>query len=178
MPITAEAATQAVRAAVAAAAGVAATAVRVGNADPVRGSSAYYVVTPIADTEIGYPTSTGGIDATPLVLTQTREASLQVMGYGEGTKAKLQALVAHLLSPRSSIAIALRSAGCSVIRFTGPRDMSAFYQTGTEPRFTLDLTIQYVLDVTASAALDAVAAIEVDLYTVDGIEAEPAVVVP
>ena len=178
MPITAEAATQAVRAAVASAAGVAATLVRVGNADPVAGSSAYYVVTTITDQATGYPTSTGGIGATALTLRQTREASLQILGVGQGTQAKLQALVAHLLSPRSSIAIAFRAAGCSVIRFVGPRDMSAFYQTGTEPRFTLDITIQYVLEVTANAALGDVDAIEVDLYTADGIEVEPAVVVP
>lgn len=178
MPITAEASLQAVRAAVISAAGVAGSAVRVGDGDPVRGASTYYVVTPITDQPIGYPTSTGGTDATPLTLTQTREAVVQVSGYGQATQAKLQALCAHLLSPMSGIAITFRAAGCSLIRVVGPRNMSAYYQTGTEPRFVLDLTIQYVLQVTETAALDAVAAIEVDLYTVDGIEAEPALVVP
>lgn len=179
MPTTAEQALQAVRAAVASAAGVALTTVRVGNSDPVRGSAApYYVVTTITDLPVTYTTSTGGIDADSLVLTQTREASYQIMGYGQTTLAKLQALCAHLLSPRSSVAIAFKTAGCSTIRVSGPRDMSAYYQTGTEPRYALDLTIQYVLEVTVAAALEAIEAIEANVATVDGIDIDPAVVIP
>ena len=177
MPTTAEQALQAVRAAVASAAGAALTTVRVGNSDPVRGASSYYVVTTITDLPVTYTTSTGGIDATPLVLTQTREALYQVMGYGQTTLAKLQALCAHLLSPRSSVAITFKAAGCSTIRITGPRDMSAYYQTGTEPRYALDLTIQYVLEVTTAAALEAIEAIEANVATVDGIDIDPAVIV-
>ena len=178
MPTTAEQALQAVRAAVASAAGVALTTVRAGNSDPVRGASPYYVVTTITDLPVTYTTSTGGIDAAPLVLTQTREASFQIMGYGQTTLAKLQALCAHLLSPRSSVAIAFKAAGCSTIRVSGPRDMSAYYQTGTEPRYALDLTIQYVLEVTVAATLEAIEAIEANVATVDGIDIDPAVVIP
>lgn len=177
MAITAEAALQALRAAVLTAHG-SAVDVWVGQSDQVR-TGLRYVVTPMSDLPRGFPAETGGIGDENLVVERARSARYQVMGYGEATGPGLQRLADLLFAPSSGLARALRTAGCSPIRTSEVRDMAAYYQTGMEPRFSLDVTLEYVLSTTVEPAVGEVAAIEADVIDGPGTwEAEPAVVVP
>lgn len=170
MPITQAQMLEAVRAAVA----TQGLPVRIGQQDPVAGASPYITVQVISDTDYGYPRET----FTPYRVEATREARVQVQGFGSSTWQALENLASLLMAGNSTVRVAIVAAGVVPNRIVGPRNATAPYRTGNLPSYALDVVAQYVTSPTAVLGVSPAAGIRGSVAESGGETLDPAFILP
>ena len=123
-----------------------------GQQDAVRLATPYVSIQVVTDeVAFGWPHEdvVDGVDT----VTIARQARYTLTAYGAGGLGVLAALGPLFLATRTPTALGLQGAGISPQRVVGPRNLTAPYRTGEEPRAQLELVVQYVL---SSADVDAV----------------------
>ena len=172
MPITQAEMLEAVRAAVA----TQGIPVRVGQQDAVAGASPYLTVQVITDTDYGYPRET--ITPTTYAVEATREARVQVQGFGSSTWQALTNLASLLMANNSTVRTGITAAGVVPNRTVGPRNATAPYRTGQLPSYVLDVVAQYVTSPTAVLGVSPAAGIRGSVAESGGETLDPAFVLP
>lgn len=146
----------------------------VGRADPVADSGLSIVVVPVSDEPVAVADYMDEDDA----LTGTRTARYQLVARGAGGLAALQRVTRRLVSHTGEQA-ALAAAGVTVLRTTGPSDVSVMYQSATMPQHSADLVCQYVWTDTPAAVDDAAGVVvDVDAGGAVDVTLSPAAVQP
>lgn len=161
--MTVEEALQAVCDYVQACTGAANGFVLVGDADPLRTTSPYYMVRVIDDADANMPTVVYGLDGGDLVSQVHEQVTLavQIDGFGVGSDDGLRACRRRWVAGRSE-GDALRAAGVHPWRWSSLRDLSRLVQTSTEPRWTLTMDA-YIGHADTAEAVDAVTEVVVDV---------------
>ena len=150
--------------------------VRVGQQDPVAGASPYLSVQVVSDTDYGYPRET--ITASTYAVEATREARVQVQGFGSSTWQVLENLATLLMAGNSTVRVAIVAAGVVPNRIVGPRNATAPYRTGMLPSYALDVVAQYVTSPTAVLGVSPAAGIRGSVAESGGETLDPAFVLP
>lgn len=146
--------------------------------DAVRLAEPYITVQPVTD-EIAFGWPHEDVDAGADVVSTPRQARYWLTAYGADGVGALAALGPLLLTTRTPLALALQAAGVSPQRVIGPRNLTAPYRTGMEPRAQLEVVVQYVLSSTDVDAVDVADRIVVGLTgEPDGPDFTPAFEVP
>jgi hypothetical protein len=149
---------------------------RIGQQDPVAGGSPYITVQVISDTDVGYPRET--LTLSTYAVEATREARVQVQGFGSSTWQVLEALASLLMAKNSTVRVAIVAAGVVPNRTIGPRNATAPYRTGHLPSYVLDVVAQYVTSPTAVLAVSPAAGIRGSVAESGGETLDPAFIVP
>lgn len=170
MPITQAALLEAIRAAVA----TRGLPVRIGQQDPVAGGSPYFSVQLITDTDYGYPRESFA----PYAVEATREARVQVQGFGSSTWQALTDLATLIMARDSTVRVAIVAAGVTPNRVVGPRNATAPYRTGQLPSYALDVVAQYVTSPTAVLGVSPAVGIRGSVAESGGETLDPAFVLP
>jgi hypothetical protein len=147
--------------------------------DAVRVAEPYITVQPVTDeVAYGWPhedVTDDGDDVVSIV----RQARYWLTAYGADGVGALAALGGLLLTTRTPLALALQAAGVTPQRTIGPRNLTAPYRSGMEPRAQLEVIVQYVLSTTDTDAVDVADRIVVGLTgEPDGPTFTPAFEVP
>jgi len=146
--------------------------------DSTRLAAPYLTVQPVTD-EIAFGWPHEDVAAGDDVVSQARQARYWLTAYGAGGVGVLAALGPLLLTTRTPLALGLQTAGVTPQRALGPRNLTAPYRTGQEPRAQLEVVVQYVLSSTDVDAVDAADRIVVGLTgEPDGPAFTPAFEVP
>ena len=148
--------------------------VRIGQQDPVAGSSPYITVQVISDTDVGYPRETFD----PYAVEATREARVQVHGFGSSTWQVLTNLASLLMAGNSTVRVNLTAAGVVPNRTVGPRNATAPYRTGHLPSYVLDVVAQYVTSPTAVLGVSPADGIRGSVAESGGEVLDPAFILP
>jgi hypothetical protein len=172
MPITQAQMLEAVRAAVA----TQGLPVRVGQQDAVAGASPYLSVQVISDTDVGYPRET--LTLSTYAVEATREARIQVQGFGSSTWQILEALASLLMAKNSTVRVGIVAAGVVPNRTIGPRNATAPYRTGQLPSYALDVVAQYVTSPTAVLGVSPADGIRGSVAESGGEVLDPAFILP
>lgn len=125
-----------------------------GQQDAVRLAVPYITVQSMSD-EIAYGWPHEDLVDDDLVVSTPRQARYWISAYGAGGYGVLAAVGPLLLTTRTPHALALQAAGVSPQRAIGPRNLTAAYRSGEEPRAQLELVVQYVLSSTDTDDVDA-----------------------
>jgi hypothetical protein len=172
MPITQADLLEAVRAAVA----TQGLPVRIGQQDAVAGASPYLTVQVLTDTDYGYPRET--ITTSTYEVEATREARVQVQGFGSSTWQVLTNLAALLMAGNSTVRTGIVAAGVVPNRTVGPRNATAPYRTGMLPSYALDVVAQYVVSPAAVLGVSPAAGIRGSVADSEGETLDPAFILP
>lgn len=148
--------------------------VRIGQQDPVAGASPYLSVQVITDKDYGYPRERFN----PYRVEATREARVQVQGFGSSTWQILTDLASLLMAKNDAVRVAIVAAGVTPNRIVGPRNATAPYRTGMLPSYVLDVVAQYVTSPTAVLGVSPAAGIRGSVAESGGETLDPAFILP
>jgi hypothetical protein len=150
--------------------------VRIGQQDPVAGAGPYITVQVISDTDYGYPRET--ITTSTYEVEATREARVQIQGFGSSTWQVLTNLASLLMAGNSTVRVNITTAGVVQNRTVGPRNATAGYRTGHLPSYVLDVVAQYVTSPTAVLGVSPAAEIRGSVAESGGETLDPAFILP
>jgi len=150
--------------------------VRIGQQDAVAGASPYITVQVISDTDYGYPRET--LTVSTYDVEATREARIQVQGFGSATWQVLTDLASLLMAKNSTVRVGIVAAGVVPNRIVGPRNATAPYRTGNLPSYALDVVAQYVTSPTAVLGVSPAVGIRGSVAESGGETLDPAFILP